>query len=110
VRRHVRTLAWAGGLTALSIYGGYAIDHIREPLWLAEIAVAPALPGFVVLLLCCGGGGFGSSFLVALRIATFAFWAIVIHLIQWFHYSGSARRSHPLTFDNHPNSPEDHRG
>jgi hypothetical protein len=63
-----------------------AIDNLREPLWPAEIAVAPAVPAFVVLLFCCGGG-FGPSSLVALAIATFAFWAIVIHLIQWFHYS-----------------------
>ena len=86
MHRHVRTLVWAGCLTALSIYGVEAIDHMRQPLWLAEIAVVPAVPAFVVLLLCCGGVGFGPSSLVAIAAATFAFWATVIHLIQWFHY------------------------
>jgi hypothetical protein len=86
VRRHARTLLWAGGLTALSIYGEQAINHIWQPLWLAEIAVAPAVPAYLVLLLCCGGA-YAPSFLLVTATATFAFWAIVIHLIQWFHYS-----------------------
>lgn len=86
MRRHVRTLLWAGGLTALSTYGEQAIDHIWQPLWLAEMAVVPAVPAYLVLLLCCGGAD-APSFLLVSATATFAFWAIVIHLIQWFHYS-----------------------
>ena len=36
MHRHVRTLVWAGCLTALSIYGVEAIDHMRPVIHLIQ--------------------------------------------------------------------------
>jgi hypothetical protein len=83
VRRHVTTLLWAAGLTALSVCGNYALGQYVEPRWLALIAFAPAMPAFFAsFLFVSGADGNPADPGVAVFMATFALWAVVIDRIR----------------------------
>jgi hypothetical protein len=95
MRRNITTCLWASGLTVSSLYGYYAIDHVREPLWFAVMAFAPGLPAFVATVVCCDTAhGFSPGGAVILfTMTTFVLWATVIYVITWFH----SRIDPPLT-------------
>ena len=87
MRRNITTCLWASGLTVSSLYGYHAIDHVREPIWLAVIAFAPGLPAFVATVVCCDTAhGFSpEGAVIVFTMTTFILWATVIYVIRWYH-------------------------